>query len=117
MQKAILKTYSKNVIIFASSGADYDITYPARSDQVICIYSTGGYRNIGTVNPTCPKNSVYHFATLGVGVKSAWLRDQSKPMSKWERRMTGPSIATPIATGIAACVLEFARMHEMDIET
>jgi hypothetical protein len=117
MQEAILKEFSKNIIIFAPSGADYDVTYPARSDQVICVYLTDISWDIETVNPTRLKNSFDHFATLGVGVKSAWPRDRSKPMSKWKRRLAGPSIATPIASGIAACTLEFARMHGMDIET
>jgi Subtilase family len=116
MQKEILEAYSKNIIIFAAAsnnGGNYDVTYPARKNEVICIYSTDGNGNTSHCNPTHLKNSGYHFATLGVGVKSAWPKHLHEK-SEGERRMTGTSFATPIAAGIAACILEFARMHKIE---
>jgi hypothetical protein len=38
----------------------------------------------------------------------------SNPWKLSERRMTGTFVAVTIAAGIAACILEFARMNEME---
>jgi hypothetical protein len=108
MQKEILEAYSKNIIIFAAAsnnGGNYEVTYPARKNEIICIYATDGNGNTSPCNPPHLQNSAYNFATLGVGVKSELVT---------ERRMTGTSFSTPIAAGIAACILEFARMHKIE---
>jgi subtilisin family serine protease len=119
VQKAILEAFCKKILIFAAAsndGGNKRVTYPARKDEVICIYATDGLGTPFKGNPTT-MSSGYNFATLGVGVKSAWPRecqDDPKP-KKTEpsaRRMTGTSFAAPIVAGIAACIVEFAYMHD-----
>ena len=115
MTEAILQAASKRIIMFAAAsnnGGNQDVTFPARRDEVICIYSTDGQGNSSGCNPTGPKGSNgYHFATLGAAVKSAWPRHL--PGGHTSKRMTGTSFSTPIAAAVAACILEFARMHRI----
>jgi hypothetical protein len=122
MQREINEAYSNNIIIFAAAsnkGHNHPVPYPARrSNEVLCIYATDGIGTPYDGNPTRLEDSAHHFATLGVAVPSAWLqpkesKDQPSDRSE-ERRKTGTSFATPIAAGIAAYVLDFARLKGMD---
>jgi hypothetical protein len=136
--------YSKSIIIFAAAsnnGGNYAVTYPARYDDVICIFSTDGLGNSSSCNPTPMKHSSMHFATLGEAVPSAWPipvtefkaaeedcegmaetscatlekeHQQQAETSVLTRRMTGTSFATPIAAGVAACILEFSLLNGMN---
>jgi hypothetical protein len=115
MQEAILKAYAKNILIFAAAsngGGNREVKYPARTEQAICVYATDGKGNSFSGNPNRMPNSSYHFATLGVEVKSVWPKHLQKGAAP-ERRVTGTSFATPIAAGIAACVLEFALLNDL----
>lgn len=148
MQKQILKAYNENIIMFAAAsnrGLNYGATFPARENEVICIYSTNGNGSKSHCNPTCLKNSGYHFATVGVAVKSAWPLNLSspsntpstservmagaaqqpserpppgtpKPNKSPEQRMTGTSFATPIVAAIAAYILDFTRVNGISKE-
>jgi hypothetical protein len=78
VQKAILEAFSKNIIIFAAAGGKGNVTYPARRNEVICVYATDGSGNVSDRNPSQLKNSGCHFATLGAGVKSEWPMDLSR---------------------------------------
>jgi subtilisin family serine protease len=133
MQAQISRAYTENIIMFAAAsnrGLNYEVTFPAREERVICIYSTDGNGGKSSCNPTRLKNSGYHFATVGVAVKSAWPVKLSLPANtpsapepgaadakppkvnnSPERRMTGTSFATPIVAAIAAYILDFARMN------
>ena len=115
MTEAILQAHSKRIIMFAAAsnnGGNQDVTFPARMNEVICIYSTDGKGNASDCNPTEVKDSGYHFATLGEAVRSAWPKHLQG--SQTYKRMTGTSFSTPIAAAVAACILEFARMHKID---
>jgi hypothetical protein len=115
IKAAVLAAHLENILMFAAAsnnGGNFPVTYPAKYGEVICIFSTDGFGKNSDYNPTQMDNAGYHFATIGEGVKSAWpvhLQDGSKP----ERRMTGTSFATPVAAGVAACLLEFALMKQM----
>jgi hypothetical protein len=119
VQKAILNAIYHRVLIFAAAsngGGNSCVTYPARKDEVICVYATDGIGTPYDHNPTPMEDTYYDFAVLGVGVKSAWPRHLQKqplePSEASERRMTGTSFATPIAAGIAACIIEFAYLTD-----
>lgn len=120
VQAAILNAFSKNILMFAAasnSGGNRDVKYPARKDEVICVYATDGSGNPFKGNPTTMISSSFHFATLGEGVKSTWPRKLQDPPpgpdEPSERRQTGTSFATPIVAAIAACIIEFAVVQNL----
>ncbi|KAK0123908.1 hypothetical protein ONS95_008900 [Cadophora gregata] len=116
VQAAIRNAFYKNILMFAAasnSGGNLEVKYPARKDEVICVYATDGSGNPFTRNPNIMPNTSFHFATLGVGVKSSWPK---KPGEASERRQTGTSFATPIVAGIAACIIEFATVQDLPEE-
>lgn len=133
MQTEINDAYGKKIIIFAAAsnkGHNHPVPYPARrSSEVLCIYATDGYGNPYDGNPSELETSGYHFATLGIAVKSKWPEQKRKPADQkdvavdqkgehpersGDRRKTGTSYATPIAAGIAAYVLDFALVNGID---
>jgi subtilisin family serine protease len=116
MRKAVLEAHAKSILMFAAAsnkGGNFNVTYPAKYGEAICIFSTDGLGSDSIYNPTQMGGSGYHLATLGEGVKSAWPIDLQEG-SNFERRMSGTSFATPIAAGVAACVLEFTLMNQKD---
>ena len=116
IHEAIKTAYSKDIILFAaaSNGGNCGVTYPAKYHEVICVFSTDGMGNASACNPTETRKPGYQFATLGEAVKSAWPTMLDKEKGAPRRRKTGTSFATPIAAGVAACVLEFALMNDLD---
>ena len=82
----------------------HPFTFPANMRQVICINSTDGFGNPSELNP--PAAGDRTFSIIGEGIRAAWPTrlgvDETKVAS-------GTSVATPIAAGIAALVLEYAR--------
>lgn len=118
VQTAILRAFSKNIIMFSAAsnrGGNSEVSYPANTEEVFCIYSTNGLGNPSDFNPTITESEGYHFATLGEGIKSAWpkkLATSSAP-KQLAQRMSGTSFAAPIAAGTAACILEFALKNDM----
>lgn len=120
VQAAIRNAFSKNILMFAAAsnnGGNIEVKYPAKKDEVTCVYATDGSGNPFDKNPNTMKSSSFHFATLGVGVKSSWPQKLHDPPLKREeaseRRQTGTSFATPIVAGIAACIIEFAIVQNL----
>ena len=102
-QRAIRKSYGRDkpVLLFAAasnSGGNQDCTYPARFDHVFCINSCDGNGNKSsfTPNPTTGKKA---YSILGEGIFAA----------QASSRISGTSYATPIAAGLAASLIEFAK--------
>ena len=123
IQAAIRNAFFKNILMFAAasnSGGNLEVKYPARKDEVICVYATDGSGNAFKKNPNNLTSSSLHFATLGVGVKSSWPKSLHNPPLQIgeasERRQTGTSFATPILAGIAACIIEFAIVQNLSDE-
>lgn len=115
LERAIENAYSKRILLFAAasnSGANLDRAYPARDQNVICIHSTDANGNRSKFSPTAISDNV-NFATIGEAVESAWpvqLCDENLDTT-YVKYKSGTSFATPIAAGIAAFLLQYAKLH------
>lgn len=106
---------SSHCVIFAAASNDGGNTpraYPARQDGVICIHSTDGRGNNSSFNPT-PLDHCDNFGIIGEYVESTWPGKSADGEPNY-RRKSGTSFATPVAAGISAAVLEFARQKVKD---
>ncbi|KAF2737107.1 subtilisin-like protein, partial [Polyplosphaeria fusca] len=106
----------KHILVFAAASNDgatkaNNIAWPAREKNVFCVFSATGEGANSSFNP--PARPGLNFATLGEEVESDWplplLEDAERESGVSTKRKSGTSFATPIAAGIAALVLEFAR--------
>jgi subtilisin family serine protease len=109
IRTAIAKATSEGRIIFAAASNRGSlegirrVAFPARMGQVISINSSDGYGSKSRFTPF-PKDNDDNFSTIGEALEVAW------PINLAEgglRMTSGTSLATPIAAGIAALVLEF----------
>ncbi|KAG9253124.1 uncharacterized protein F5Z01DRAFT_689257 [Emericellopsis atlantica] len=113
---AISNAVNKRTLLFAAAsndGANLGRAFPAQHRSVFCIHSTDGNGNPSQFNPTASETDV-NFSLLGEDVSSHWPagidgHDQTV------RVMTGTSVATPIAAGLAASVLSFVRQQDQHI--
>ncbi|KAH6632373.1 hypothetical protein F5144DRAFT_533854 [Chaetomium tenue] len=114
LQGAIDSAYANKVLMFAAasnSGGRLGRAYPASSSQVICVHSTNTYGSASDFSPTPEPNAV-NLATVGESVESAWPMHlcPSDNMGCTVYR-SGTSYATPIMAGMAAFLLQYARIH------
>jgi hypothetical protein len=115
LEGAIRDAYSKDILLFAAasnSGANLDRAYPARDQNVICIHSTDANGNRSKFSPNAIADDT-NLATIGEAVESAWpvhLCDK-KTNPTFVKYKSGTSYATPIAAGIAAFLLQYAKLH------
>jgi hypothetical protein len=117
IQKAIQTAASpsdNNMLMFAAAsnrGHAYEPTFPAREHCVMCIYAADGNGNKSEINAQTRSRET-RFSTVGIAVLSAW-PEQPANLNVITARKSGTSFATPIAAGIAACILEFAIQQNM----
>ena len=104
VKEAIEEAYRKPTLIFAAAsnnGKRKQVAFPAYMPGVICVNSSTANGTPSDFNPKFDASR--SLCILGENVTSTWITSQ------WhERRMSGTSVATPIAAAIAALVHEFA---------
>jgi hypothetical protein len=103
--KAIESVIDQGKLVFAAasnSGGNGPRAYPASLAGVICVHATNGLGSQSDFNPS-REGGADNFATLGAAIESQW---KGETVLK-----SGTSFATPIAAGIAANILDFARHH------
>ena len=116
IEAAIRDAHHKNIIIFAAArndGGNRARAYPAKQSEVIGIHFANGNGQASDYNPRT-EIGTDNFSTLGEAVESAW---PGRPREALTQRKSGTSFATPIAAGIAAFILEYARQKLPQSET
>lgn len=110
LDSAIQHAAYHRVLMFAAASNDGKnrpdgVAWPAKDSSVICVHSGDGDGDHSTFTPS-PQDSM-RVMVLGECVKSAW--PPQLQGSKDHRLMSGTSCAAPIAAGIAAIILDYAR--------
>ncbi len=110
LSDAIDHAASEGVLMFAAASNDgknrpSGPAWPASKTGVICVHSADGYGNPSLFTPS-PQDSM-RIAVLGECVRSAWPEKLKVP--NHHKFMSGTSCAAPIAAGIAAVILDYAR--------
>lgn len=105
LRAALAKCYEKDVLVFAATSNEdvasvSGMAYPARDKSVIAIDAATSKGEWLSSNPSRDYEHItQRFTALGEAIKT----DAEYP------RMDGTSAASPVAAGIAALILEFAR--------
>lgn len=116
MKTAISNALHSGTLLFAAAsndGANLGRAFPAKYPSVFCIHSTDGNGNPSAFNPTADDKDV-NFSLLGEQVSSHWptgKNGHNEPV----KAMSGTSVATPIAAGLAAAILSFVRQQEQHV--
>lgn len=102
LQKEVERASSADILIFTAAtnhSSTSTEAYPARMhDDVFYMFSTDGLLEVSSYNPP-PSRLVNNFAILGEDVT----------VNPGEPPVSGTSVSTAIATGVAAMVLDFAK--------
>jgi subtilisin family serine protease len=115
LQKAVANAVHKGALVFAAAsndGANFGRAFPAKYPGVFCIHATDGNGRPSAFNPTADDKDV-NFSLLGENVLSHWpagTKGHNQPVNT----MSGTSVATPIAAGLAASILSFIRQQEQN---
>jgi hypothetical protein len=124
LEAALNIAFSEHKIVFAAAsnnGTLLRMTFPALYPTVICMNSASGLGNSSHFNPSLGQSRVgKNLSIIGENVESAWQCGPKLPATEttsagklvtipteYTERKSGTSVATPIAAGVAALVLEF----------
>ncbi|KAH8667352.1 peptidase S8/S53 domain-containing protein [Tricladium varicosporioides] len=116
IQNAIEDALKQPVLFFAAAsnnGSRLRTAFPADMPGVFCVNAADGDGIPCGFNPPIQASSP-NFSTVGENVRSSWIkwRNGNDGRETDEKVMSGTSVATPIAAGIAALVLEFAMQED-----
>jgi len=122
MAELLSEAERKHILLFAAT-SNYGLrdpigmSYPAISDNVIGIDCANG-AGVSSKDLNPPSNSTnnakwWRFSAPGERVESAY---PTKKTESGLMRLDGTSFASPIAAGVAAMVLEFARQPPLSFE-
>ncbi|KAK9422906.1 putative Peptidase S8/S53 domain-containing protein [Seiridium unicorne] len=107
ISKTITEVQLHHQILFfaaaSNSGENREEMFSANHDSVISIRETNSKGAFSDTNPPVDPYGPAVFGTLGKNVRSAWLRNPDGDLPK-----SVSSVATAIAVGITAMVLDFA---------
>lgn len=115
VSEAINYAAYKQILMFAAASNDGKnrlggVAWPASRSDVFCVHAADG---LGTASPFTPSpQDSMRVMVLGECVPSAWPpfpEDSKRKAPKDRKFMNGTSCAAPIAAGIAAIVLDYAR--------
>ena len=124
IHKAMNDAYAKGVVMVAAASNNgtndlVPLAFPARQlGIVICMNAADYWGNKSNFNPP-PATYRDNFSILGENVESTWPTniagdfqshtDSAKP-GPW-KRLSGTSVATPIAASVAASIIQFKNLH------
>lgn len=124
--EAIKYAFNKDVVMLAAASNDgknpvLPIAYPARQlGMVICINSADASGNKSRYNPPA-EASCDNFSILGENVSSTWPSGSSQyPNTQGDggnrKRLSGTSVATPIAASVAILIMQYKRLYTDQIQ-
>jgi hypothetical protein len=108
VEAAINDAVRRGIIVLAAThneGLNEEIRFPATLSNVFCIGAADGNGGTPTSNPRQGKRE--KFAALGIAVTGAGPSPIARENHETVYRRDGSSVATPVAAGIAANLLEY----------